>query len=90
MPPATPHDSSIVRGYRGIRELLGVSMDTVSALVRFDAERQPPVLARVPSDRRATLRAHASDVWALFREFEAARAALPSVPTKGESPAQER
>lgn len=72
-----PQGTAIVRGYRGIRELLGVRMSTVYALVHFDSARETPALARTMRGGRASVRATATDVWRLFREFEAASGAVP-------------
>jgi hypothetical protein len=65
-------EHGIVRGYREIRALLGVRMETVYALVRFDAARPVPFLLRTGRGSRAAVRATAADVWSLWREFEAA------------------
>jgi hypothetical protein len=76
----TPPAAGIVRGYRGIRELLGVSMDTVCALVGYDSGRERPILVRATRGNRASIRATAVDVWRLYREFQAAADAVQEPP----------
>lgn len=63
------NQSGMVRGYRAIRELLGVRMDIVPSLLKFDAERGGRVFLLHGRDRRRTVRARAADVLELYREW---------------------
>jgi hypothetical protein len=72
MPGATT-EPGIVKGQRAVRELLGVRMATVRALVEYDAARGGTVFARSAS--RGVVKARADEIWRLYREWEAGRRA---------------
>lgn len=61
----------LVVGYRGVRELLGIGMRDVAALIKFDKARGSQVFKRADKQKRPVVRALASDIWPLYEAWVA-------------------